>query len=266
MTFLRVWNSPGGGGPQLVSSGGSTGWTEKTPAEDTPGRECPHDVDELRPHKGTMWMSNNLVPLKNVESPYGGGVSSLPGAAGVPSPVMFPVATCTTCRWVPGKLQSCCVDETPAGDSSQREYPGATQNRLRPIDIYELPDCPAHTVVEGGPVGPEVIEPIELLVLDHADPAGQHAVIRKTTSLSKHPRVRPELSLGDGLVEKDIGRGAGGTSGSGHYPGQSTLGGEYLPGASGSGGVPGQWTHGGDVVSGTIGAVDSSFIVDCTAS
>ena len=39
-----------------------------------------------------MWMSNNLVPLKNVESPYGGGVSSLPGAAGVPSPVMFPVA------------------------------------------------------------------------------------------------------------------------------------------------------------------------------
>ena len=27
-----------GGGPQLVPSGGSTVWTEKTPAEDTPGR------------------------------------------------------------------------------------------------------------------------------------------------------------------------------------------------------------------------------------
>ena len=28
----------------------------------------------------------------------------------------------------------------------------------------------------GGPAGPEVIEPLELLVLDHVDPAGQHAV------------------------------------------------------------------------------------------
>ena len=71
-----VEQSGGGGGPQLVSSGGSTVWTEKTPAEDTPRRECPHDVVGLRPHRGTMWMSNDRVPLKNVESPYGGGVSS----------------------------------------------------------------------------------------------------------------------------------------------------------------------------------------------
>ena len=49
-------------------------------------------------------------------------------------------------------------------------------------------------------------------------------------------------------------------SGSGHYPGQSTYGGDYLAGASGSGGFPGQWTHGGDVVSGIIEAVDSSWI------
>ena len=41
------------------------------------------------------------------------------------------------------------VDETPAGDSSQLEYPGATQNRHQPIDIYELPDGPAHIVEEG---------------------------------------------------------------------------------------------------------------------
>ena len=39
-----------------------------------------------------MWMSNDRVPLENVESPYGGGVSSLPGAAGDLLPVMFPVA------------------------------------------------------------------------------------------------------------------------------------------------------------------------------
>ena len=94
------------------------------------------------------------------------------------------------------------VDETPAGDSSEREYPCATQNRHRPIDIYELPDGLAHTVVEGGPVGPEVIEPLELLVLDQADPAGQHAVIRNTTSLFEHPLARPKSSLGDGLVER----------------------------------------------------------------
>ena len=60
--------------------------------EKTPGRECPHDVFGLRPHKGTMWMSNDRVPLENIESPYGGGVSSLPGATGDLLPVMFPVA------------------------------------------------------------------------------------------------------------------------------------------------------------------------------
>ena len=53
-------------------------WTETTPAEDTPGRECPHDVVGLRLHKGTIWMLSDRVPLENVESPYGGGMSSLP--------------------------------------------------------------------------------------------------------------------------------------------------------------------------------------------
>ena len=108
-----------GGGPQLVSSGGSTVWTEKTPAEDTPRRECTHDVDESRLHKGTMWMSNDRVPLKNVESPYGGGVSSLPGAAGVPSPVMFPVAPVLLAggpQLGPWQVAVVRVDETPAGD------------------------------------------------------------------------------------------------------------------------------------------------------
>ena len=40
-------------------------WTEQTPAEDAVG---------LRPHDGMMWMSNDRVPLKKFESPYGGGV------------------------------------------------------------------------------------------------------------------------------------------------------------------------------------------------
>ena len=86
--------------------------------------------------------------------------------------------------------------------SKPAKYPCAEQNRHRPIDISELPDGFGHTVVEGGHVGPEVIEPLELLVLDHANPAGQHAVIRDTARLLEHPLTRPDSSLGDGLVEK----------------------------------------------------------------
>ena len=56
--------------------------------------------------------------------------------------------------------------------------------------------------MDGGPAGPEVIEPLELLVLDHADPAGQHAVIRDTTRLLEHPLARPDSSLSNGLVER----------------------------------------------------------------
>ena len=39
------------------------------------------------------------------------------------------------------------VDETPAGDSSGQDFPCATQNRHRPMDIYDLRDSLAHTVV-----------------------------------------------------------------------------------------------------------------------
>ena len=89
MTFLWLLNSPG---RNLRSSGCSTVQTKKASAEDTHRRECPHDVVGLHGHKGTMWMSNDYLPLKNVESPYGGGVSPLLGADGGPPPAMFPVA------------------------------------------------------------------------------------------------------------------------------------------------------------------------------
>ena len=133
------------------------------------------------------------------------------------------------------------------------------------MDISELPDSLVHTVVEGGPAGPEVKEPLELLVLDHADPAGQHAVIQNTTSLLEHPLAQPEPSLGGKLVE----RISDGEPAARQVP-DTTLdsrfkeGNTYLehpaPGVS--------WTvdHGGDVVSGTIGAIDSSIIMDCTTS
>ena len=103
------------------------------------------------------------------------------------------------------------------------------------MEIYELPNSLAHTVVERGPVDPEgteplallvcdhadpagqhaviqnsllgpvgpgVKEPLALLVLDHADPAGQHAATQNTTSLLEHLPVQPEPSLGGGLVER----------------------------------------------------------------
>ena len=60
-------------------------WTEQTPAEDTPERECPHDVVGLRPHDGMMWMSNDRVPLKKFML-YGGlsgGPQSSPWQVGI---------------------------------------------------------------------------------------------------------------------------------------------------------------------------------------
>ena len=78
--------------PSLVSSKCLTVQTGQASAEDTHRQECPHDVIGLHAHKGTMWMSDDCVPLKNAKSPYGGGVSPLPGAAGGPPPAMFPVA------------------------------------------------------------------------------------------------------------------------------------------------------------------------------
>ena len=128
-----------------------------------------------------MWMSNDCVPLKNVESPYGGWVSALLGAAGEPPPAMFPVAPALLAEEPQlGPWQVAVESMRPLQGILLDNYPCAAQNRHRPMDIYELPDSLAHTVGEGGPVGPEVKEPLALLVLDHADPAGQHAVIQNT--------------------------------------------------------------------------------------
>ena len=191
--------------PPLVSPRYSAVRTEKALAEDTHRRECPHDVVELHAHKGTMWMSNDDVPLKNVESPYGGGVPPLLGAAGVCTPATFPVTPALLAEGPllgPWQVAVMRVDETLAGDSSRQDSPCVTQNRHRPMDIYELPDSLAHTVVEGGPVGPEVTEPLALLVLDHADPVGQHAAIQNAMSTSEHLPAQPEPSLGGGRGDR----------------------------------------------------------------
>ena len=61
-------------------------------AEDTPGWECPHDDFGIRPRTGTIGISEDGVPARNIESPSGGGVRSLPGVAENCLPVMFPTA------------------------------------------------------------------------------------------------------------------------------------------------------------------------------
>ena len=80
----------------------------------------------------------------------------------------------------------------------------AAVGTLSPSDCY--PAGQAGPCVAGGPVGPDdyiqVLEPLELLVLDHADPAGQHAVILDTVKSLEHPLTLPDSSLDDGLVEK----------------------------------------------------------------
>ena len=184
--------------PSLVSSKCSTVQTGQASAEDTHRQEYPHDVIGLHAHKGTMWMSDDCVPLKNVKSPYGGGVSPLPGAAGGAPPAMFPVVPALLVD--EPHLRSCHVavvrvDDSPAGDSSEQDSPCVTQNRHRPMDMDDLPNSLAHTVVQGGPVGPQGIEPLALLVRDHVVPAGQHAVIQNSLLGPAGPRVKEPLAL-----------------------------------------------------------------------
>ena len=80
---------------------------------------------------------------------------------------------------------SVLIQDDPAGRPS-------AVGTLSPSDCY--PVGPAGPYVAGGPVGPDdylqVLESGEKLVLDHADPAGQHAVVLDTTE-----------SLGDAVVE-----------------------------------------------------------------
>ena len=138
--------------PTLVQTGQAS-------AEDT-HNQCSHDVVGLYAHKGTMWNTDDRVPQKDIKSPYGGGVSTLPGAAGGPPPAMFPVPSALPIdepqldSW---QVAVVWVDETPAGDSSEQESPCDSQNRRRPMDMDNSPNSLVHTVVQGGPVGPQGI-------------------------------------------------------------------------------------------------------------
>ena len=109
-------------------------------AEDTSGWECPHDDIEIR-RRG---MSEDRVPTTNIESPYGGGVSSLPGATGSLLPIKFPAAPVLLAdgpqlgSWQVAVVQ---VDETPVEDASGRECPRADRignRRLTYLKLLEM--------------------------------------------------------------------------------------------------------------------------------
>ena len=76
-------------------------------------------------------MPDDRVPSRNIESPCGGGVRYLPGAAGNRLPVTFPTAPVLPAdgpqlgSW---RVAVVRVEETPAGDASRRECPHAEQN------------------------------------------------------------------------------------------------------------------------------------------
>ena len=86
--------------PTLVSPTGSTIQTKQASAG-----ECFHDVIGLYAHKGNMWNADDRVPQNDIKSPYGGGVSTLPGAAGGPPPAMYLVASVLP-SWIHGRWQS----------------------------------------------------------------------------------------------------------------------------------------------------------------
>ena len=146
------------------------------------------------------------MPTRNIESPYGGGVQSLPGATGN-LPVKFPAAPVLLAdgpqlgSWQVAVVR---VDETPAGDAPGRKCPRAEQNRQRPINISKVtgnvgaggsllvgvvnPAGPVGPVVAGGPVGlyempsphsEKTQEPLEQAILIQADPAGQSPAVGK---------------------------------------------------------------------------------------
>ena len=158
--------------PTLVSSKCSTVQTGQASAEDTHNQECSYDVVGLYAHKGTMWNADDRVPRKDVRSPYGGGVSPLPGAAGGPPPAMFPVAPALLVdepqldSWQVAVVR---VDETPGGlvEQISDEEPTVRQVSGSALDS-QLMEGITYTEVslDSRPMeGSSCLEPVEQSIL-----------------------------------------------------------------------------------------------------
>ena len=67
-----------GGGSLLIPPGASEECTERIMAEDTPGRECPHDDFGIRPRMGTIGISEDIRRLGTLSRRMGEGCSPSP--------------------------------------------------------------------------------------------------------------------------------------------------------------------------------------------
>ena len=63
------------------------------------------------------------------------------------------------------------------------------------MDMNNSLNILVHTVVQGGPVGPQEKEPLALLVFDHADPVGWYAVVQKKLLGPAGPKVKEPLAV-----------------------------------------------------------------------
>ena len=162
---------------------------DETPAGDAPGQKCPHAEQNRQQPIDVSEVTGNVRPVL----PAGGSpMAGVVNPAGPVGPVVAggPVGPCEMPSPHYEKTQepleqAVLIRADPAGQSP-------AVGTLSPSDCY--PAGPVGPYVARGPVGPDdylqVLESCEKLVLDHADPAGQHAVVSDTTE-----------SLGDAVVE-----------------------------------------------------------------
>ena len=146
------------GGSMVISPGASVECTEQIIAEDTIGRLCPHHDLGLRPRRGTIEMSENAVPARNIKSPYGGGVRSLPGATGNCFPVRcspVPVPSAEGPHLDSWRVAVVRVEETLLGDVSGPKFPRAETDRQPPIDLPDVAANVRPVLLAGG--SPELV-------------------------------------------------------------------------------------------------------------
>ena len=188
MTFLMLWNCPGGGGePQLVPSRSPPGFRQcETMAGDT-NPEVTGNVRPVVPAGGSP-----LAGVVNLAGPDGPVVAGGPvGPCETPSP---------SYEEVQEPLEHAVL--IPADSAGQHAAVGT----LSPSDCY--PAGPAGPYVAGGHVGPDVsfkvLEPFEHAVLIHADPAGQHAAVGMLSPSDCYPAGPAGPYVAGGPVGPDV--------------------------------------------------------------
>ena len=225
-------------GPQSVPSRISVVRVDGTIAGDTPGRECPREVRDWRPRAGvtspagvsvgggsagSLRVGGTLPSLDVAGSflmavPAGG---SPPGGAANPAgPDGLVVADgpdgpCETLSPIFHQnldpLEHSVLDHAGPAGRHIAVGPVGPFRTLSSSDCH--PAVPAGPYVAGAPVGPDdsfkVLEPLEHSVLDHADPAGQHAVVgpvgpfRMLSSSDCHPAGLADPYVAGGPVGPD---------------------------------------------------------------